>query len=86
MTDHEYLVVAHEPPAVSNRPPRLDVSDSLVEWRHHLVALIIVAAAFGVASVFASKVAYYAAALLAFSVWMGWFVLTVVEYLRNVDF
>ncbi|WP_254544295.1 hypothetical protein [Halomarina pelagica] len=71
---------------MSNRPARTALVTALGDRRRHLVALALVAAAFGVAAVLASSVAYYAAALIAFAVWMGWFVLTAVDWLDRADF
>ncbi|WP_313695144.1 hypothetical protein [Halorarum halobium] len=71
---------------MSKPPARVEASDSPGEWRHHLLALAIVVLAFGVAAAVGSEVAYYAAALVAFSVWMGWFVMTAVEWLRHAEF
>lgn len=61
--------------AVANALPR----------SHHLAALAVVVVAFGVAAVLGTDVAYYAAALVAFSVWMGWFVATAVDRLRRTE-
>lgn len=59
---------------------------SLRNWRRHLFAVAAVAAGFGVAGVLDSAVARYGAVLLAFSVWMLWFVLTAVDWIRHADF
>ena len=55
---------------------------ALGDWRRHAAALLLVAAAYAAAAAVATDVAYYAAGLVAFSVWMGWFVLTGVRFLR----
>ena len=84
--DRSYLVVARQAAAVSNRPVRVDVASALGEWRLHLAALAVVAAAFVAAAAVGSTVAYYAAALVSFSVWMAWFVMMAVDVLRGADF
>jgi hypothetical protein len=71
---------------VSNRPGRTALREALADWRRHATALAVVAAAVGCAVVVGSRIAYYAAALVAFAVWMWWFVLTVVEWVRRADF
>lgn len=69
-----------------NPPARIDVASALLERRYHVVALVIVVAAFAVAALVGTSVAYYAAALVAFSVWMAWFVQTVVDWLQYAEF
>ncbi len=59
---------------------------ALADRRRHLVAVALVAVAFGIAAALGSGVAYYAAALIAFAVWMGWFVLTAVDWIDRADF
>ena len=54
-------------------------------WKHHGIALLIVLIAFGFASLITSEVAYYAAGLVAFTIWMAWFVFTGVQFLRALD-
>ncbi|QLG27066.1 hypothetical protein HUG10_05690 [Halorarum halophilum] len=68
-----------------NPPARTDAAGTLVERRYHLVALAIVVVAFAVAALVGTRVAYYAAALVSFSVWMAWFVQTVVDWLRHAE-
>ncbi|QLG62271.1 hypothetical protein [Halorarum salinum] len=58
---------------------------SALPWSHHAVALVVVVVAFGGAAAVGTDVAYYAAALVAFSAWMAWFVATVVDRLRRAD-
>lgn len=55
---------------------------SLKAWKRHAGALAVVVVAFVAASLLASDVAFYAAALVAFTTWMAWFVLTGVQFLR----
>lgn len=71
---------------MSDRPGRAALVGALADWRRHALALATVVAAFGVAAVVGSSVAYYGAALVAFSVWMAWFVLTTIEWIRRADF
>lgn len=71
---------------MSNRPGRTALVAALADWQRHLAALLIVAAAFGMASNLGSSRAYYTAWLVTFAVWMGWFVLTAIEWLRRADF
>lgn len=59
---------------------------ALRDWRRHAGALLLISLAFGIASLRSTEIAYYTAALVAFTVWMAWFVLTGVEWLRHADF
>lgn len=60
---------------------------ALANWRLHVGALAVIASAFAVAHwVVGSPSARYAAILVAFAVWMAWFVLTAVEWIRHADF
>lgn len=60
--------------------------EALRDWPRNVAALLTVAAALGSASVIGSKEAYYGASLVIFTVWMAWFVLTAVEWLKRADF
>ena len=71
---------------MSNNPARAAVMEALRDWRRHAAALAGVAVAFGIASSLGSSVAYYTAALITFTIWMAWFVLTVVEVIRLAEF
>ncbi|WP_135535142.1 MULTISPECIES: hypothetical protein [Halostella] len=71
---------------MANRPATTALAAALSNWRRHLVAVSLVVVAFAVATMFASSTAYYGAALVAFAVWMGWFVLTVVDLIGRADF
>lgn len=68
-----------------NYPARAALMEALRDWRRHAAALAGVALAFGVASSLGSNVAYYTAALITFTIWMAWFVLTAVEVIRLAD-
>lgn len=63
-------------------PVRVALVTALKAWKRHAAALAVVVVAFGTASLLASQMAYYAAALVAFTTWMAWFVFTGVEFLR----
>ena len=71
---------------MTERPARSALAASLRNWRRHLFAALAIAGGFGVAAVLDSDVARYGAVLLAFSVWMLWFVLTAVDWIRRADF
>jgi hypothetical protein len=71
---------------MSNQPARAAVVAALSDWRRHAVALAAVAVTFAVAAVSGVTGAYYGAALVAFTVWMAWFVLTTIDFLRRADF
>lgn len=80
------LSVSGERFLVANRPAESALAEALRDWRRHAAALAVVALAFGLAAVLGSTEAYYGAALVAFSVWMVWFVLTGIEWVRRADF
>lgn len=71
---------------MSSQPARAAVVAALSDWRRHAVALAVVAVGFGAAAAAGSAGAYYGAGLLAFTVWMAWFVLTTIDFLRRADF
>ncbi len=71
---------------VTDRPARTAIASALGNWRRHAVAALLVAAAFGCAALLASRTATYGAFLVAFAVWMGWFVLTAVDVIREAEF
>jgi uncharacterized membrane protein YdbT with pleckstrin-like domain len=71
---------------VSDRPARRALATSLRNWHRHLAAVVAAAAGFAVAAAVDTAGAFYAAALLAFVVWMLWFVLTAVDWIRRADF
>ena len=82
------MVRGFEAPSVSERDgsARGALAAALRNWRRHALAVGIVVAGFVVADVLGSDVARYGAVLLAFSVWMLWFVLTAVDWIRRADF
>lgn len=69
-----------------SQPARTAAVAALSDWRRHALALVVVAAGFGAAAASGTAGAYYGAALVAFTVWMAWFVLTTIELLRRADF
>lgn len=71
---------------MTGQPARAALRAALADWRRHAVAVAVVLGAFLVAELLADPTARYGAYLVAFSVWMGWFVLTAVEWLRRADF
>jgi len=71
---------------VTEQPARAALRAALSDWRRHAAAVALVVAAFAVAELLAAPTARYGAYLIAFAVWMAWFVLTCVEWLRRADF
>lgn len=67
---------------MTDRSVRAALVVSLRAWKRHAGALAVVVVAFAAAFLLASDVAFYAAALVAFTTWMAWFVLTGVHFLR----
>lgn len=60
--------------------------EALRDWRRNLSALGFAVVVLAGASLFGSKEAYYVAALLIFTTWMLWFVLTGIEWVKRADF
>lgn len=71
---------------MSGRPGRTALVEALGDWRRHAAAVAVAAAALGAAALVGSRVAFYGAALVVFTVWMVWFVLTAIEWVRRADF
>lgn len=71
---------------MSNRGGVATLFEALRDWRRHAVALALFALVLAVAAFFGSREAYYGAALVGFSIWMAWFVLTAIEWIRLADF
>ncbi|MFB6161603.1 MAG: hypothetical protein ABEJ61_10585 [Haloferacaceae archaeon] len=72
---------------MSDRPARAALRGALGNGRRHLVAVALVVAAFAVTHYgVGTPTARYGAYLFAFCVWMGWFVLTAVDWIRRADF
>ena len=76
----------HQVCSVTDRPARTAIASALGHWRRHAVAATLVVAAFGCAALLASPTATYGAFLVGFAVWMGWFVLTAVDVIREAEF
>lgn len=71
---------------MSHRPARTALATALDDRRRHALALALVLLTVGVAALLGSAVGWYAAGLVVFTVWMVWFVLTGIAFLRNADF
>ena len=82
--NHNPLAVL--PPGVSEQPGREALWAALGDRQRNLFTLVAVVAVVGVAASLDSAVAYYGAGLTVFSIWMGWFVLTAIDWLRRADF
>ncbi|MFB6096774.1 MAG: hypothetical protein ABEJ74_05245 [Haloferacaceae archaeon] len=67
-------------------PGRVALGRALASPRRHLGALAVVVAAYGAAALLGTEIGYYVAALVTFTVWMAWFVLTAVALFRHVEF
>lgn len=59
---------------------------ALKDWRRHVMALGVIGVAGVAAMLIGSREAYYGAALIAFGVWMVWFVITAIEWVKRADF
>jgi hypothetical protein len=71
---------------MASRPAEAALWEALTDRRRNLAALALVAVAVGLATLVGSGGAYYAAALTAFTVWMAWFVLMAIDWIRLADF
>lgn len=60
--------------------------EALRDWRRNTAALLGVVGILAVAALVGTKIAYYTAALIVFSIWMVWFVLTGIEWIKRADF
>ncbi|WP_332897154.1 MULTISPECIES: hypothetical protein [unclassified Haladaptatus] len=60
--------------------------EALSDWQRNVAALLVVAIAFFGARLIGSNEAYYGALLVSFTVWMAWFVLIAIEWLKRADF
>ena len=63
-------------------PVRVAVVRALTDWYRNAAALALVAGTYGVAATLGTSIAFFAAGLVVFTVWMAWFVMTVVDALR----
>ncbi|MFB6138726.1 MAG: hypothetical protein ABEJ42_10405 [Halobacteriaceae archaeon] len=71
---------------MSERPGSAALVAALRDRRRHLLAAAAVAGSFAVAAAVGTPSAYYGAGLASFVVWMAWFVLTTIEWVRRADF
>jgi hypothetical protein len=71
---------------VSERPGREALWAALGDRQRNLLTLVAVVGVVGVAVSVDSSVAYYGAGLTVFSIWMVWFVLTAIDWLRRAEF
>lgn len=60
--------------------------EALRDWRRNVAALFSVVAVLAVASFVGTKMAYYTASLIVFTVWMVWFVLTGIDWVKLAEF
>lgn len=65
---------------------RAALVEALSDWRRNVSALLFVVVVLIVAAAIGSSIAYYTAALVVFSTWMVWFVLTGIEWVKRADF
>lgn len=72
--------------AVANNLGEAAAVAALKDWRRHALAIALVGIAGVLAMLVGTREAYYGAALIAFSVWMVWFVLTAIEWVKRADF
>lgn len=71
---------------MSDRPATDALTFALADRWRNLAAFALAAAAVALAVVVDTSVAYYGAGLTVFAVWMGWFVLVAIDWLRVADF
>ena len=60
--------------------------EALRDWRRNVSALLFAVAALAVAALIGSNTAYYTASMVIFAIWMAWFVLTGIEWVKHADF
>jgi predicted benzoate:H+ symporter BenE len=60
--------------------------EALRDRRRNTAALLSVVVTLAVAALIGTNVAYYTAGLIVFSIWMIWFVLASIEWLKRADF
>ena len=71
---------------MSDRPARTALRAALTDWRRNLLAVGAVVLVVGAATILGSPGIQYGAVLVAFTVWMAWFVLTAIDWIRRADF
>jgi len=65
--------------------PRSALLTALGNWKRNVLAFGAIAAVFGGAMLASSRVALYGAGLVAFTIWMAWFVLTGADFLEEFE-
>ncbi|WP_144904549.1 hypothetical protein [Halobellus captivus] len=60
--------------------------EALRDRRRNAAALLVVIGVLIGAALVGSRGAYFTAALVVFSVWMAWFVLACIEWIKRADF
>lgn len=73
-------------PGVSERPATDALSLALADRWRNLSALALAVGAIALAVALDTRIAYYGAGLTVFAVWMGWFVMVAIDWLRVADF
>jgi hypothetical protein len=71
---------------MSNRPAEAALLEALRDRRRNGGAIGIVLVVFAVAALVGSSGAFYAASLITFTIWMAWFVLMTIEWIRLAEF
>jgi hypothetical protein len=71
---------------VSDRPATDALTFALADRWRNLAAFALAAGAVGLAVAIDTSIAYYGAGLTVFAVWMAWFVLVAIDWLRVADF
>ncbi|AEN07244.1 hypothetical protein [Halolamina sp.] len=59
---------------------------ALSDWRRNAAALLGLVAVFVAAAFVGTREAYYLAALVGFTIWMVWFVLTGIDWVSLAEF
>lgn len=70
---------------MSEEPVRDAFVDAISNQKRNGVALGALLLSIGVAVMIGTATAYYTVALIAFCIWMAWFVHTGVEFLQHLD-
>lgn len=60
--------------------------EALRDWRRNTAALLSIVVVLAIATLIGTFMAYYTASLIIFSIWMVWFVLTGIEWVKRADF
>lgn len=62
--------------------PRSALLTALRDWKRNALAFAAIVVVFGGAAWTSSQIALYGAGLVAFTIWMAWFVLTGADFLE----